>query len=461
MFRAPASEGAHVQIPFWQAGNALLIVLLLTLSFIVLMFQVGWMPTYTSPLGVALVWLQFFMIIALGVVLWPTTSCSSRHVHVVTRERLRCFWFCLRGLLLIYAVLALLSGIRPLFLGYQLVFSGADDIKLASIVIATVTALVSAVLTPAMRGRFQMWLGSRFLTTTGDKEQEVSLVSSLFQGRPALEVYLTASANFCGLPVDRIPQEGFFGAEDEWNPRLADQVQRHGSPVRALREATEPAALGGVAAFVCYSWRDDPTAQLAQLHAWAAEQPTAADGRPPKVWIDRCCLNTDDAELGIACIPIHVSGCQRFLVLAGPTWASRLWCALELFTFLRMRGDSSEYKGRIDLRLAVPSDGSDVARAEQSCDAILGSFSAFNASKAQCAQNNDRQRILAAIETAFGSTQPFSKLVRSILRDKVATNCLSQTANSNAGSNEAGQDLERSYLREAPAAHRLNVSDVD
>ena len=43
----------------------------------------------------------------------------------------------------------------------------------------------------------------------------------------------------------------------------------------------------------------------------------------------------------------------------------------------------------------------------------------FNASKAKCHNENDRQRLLATIEASFGTTAPFDRLVREIFDAKV------------------------------------------
>ena len=191
---------------------------------------------------------------------------------------------------------------------------------------------------------------------------------------------------------------------------------RHGGRTRSerLRAATRRAELGDVAAFVSYSWQDDGPAQLGQLLAWASEQPpTRPGGGVQMVWIDRCCIYRENLELSLTCLPIHISGCAKFLVLAGATYSSRLWCALELFVFVQMGG----LKDDIDIRLAVPAHGTGDERAT-AVHSIVSSLSTFDAAKAQCYLNRDRQRILATIETAFGSTVPFSKLVRAICVDK-------------------------------------------
>lgn len=187
------------------------------------------------------------------------------------------------------------------------------------------------------------------------------------------------------------------------------------SPSEALRDETEPVELGEVDAFVSYSWRDDSAATLAQLQSWAEDQPVADHGRrPTMVWIDRYCIDINDLTLSIACLPIHIAGCKRILVLAGSTYPSRLWCALELFVFVRMGGNKDD----IELRLVLPPSEDETARAAEKAS-ILTSMAKFDTVKAKCQVKADRQRILAVIEASFGTTLPFSKKVRSIFADKL------------------------------------------
>ena len=79
-------------------------------------------------------------------------------------------------------------------------------------------------------------------------------------------------------------------------------------------------------------------------------------------------INQDDIENSLACLPVYLAGCRQLLILAGPTCESastrtlvypcmsltalqpslslrtplgvtdteRLWCIVEVFTFLRM-----------------------------------------------------------------------------------------------------------------------------
>lgn len=116
---------------------------------------------------------------------------------------------------------------------------------------------------------------------------------------------------------------------------------------------------------------------------------------------DKGCINQTNIKEDLRCLPVFLSGCQSMIVLTGTSYATRLWCVLEIFVFLRMGGTHE--------RLHVYSlGGKEVERALLSFDAL----------KAQCFLKGDRERLLGVIEAAFGDCKPFNKLVRGILTHK-------------------------------------------
>ena len=85
-------------------------------------------------------------------------------------------------------------------------------------------------------------------------------------------------------------------------------------------------------------------------------------------------------------------------MLLGPSYASRLWCIVELFTFLKMGGEREailtfELGDDPETRLALGK---------------------FDAAKAKCFLNKDRERLLAVIEAGYGDLGSFSKIVQGI-----------------------------------------------
>ena len=59
---------------------------------------------------------------------------------------------------------------------------------------------------------------------------------------------------------------------------------------------------------------------------------TRASPRTPQ---DKACIDQNNIQQSLACLPVFLAGCQTLLVVAGPTYCSRLWCVMELFTFAR------------------------------------------------------------------------------------------------------------------------------
>ena len=76
-------------------------------------------------------------------------------------------------------------------------------------------------------------------------------------------------------------------------------------------------------------------------------------------------------------------------------------CVVELFVFLRMGGS----RDKVIVKL-LDTDGANLPQA----------LSKFNAANARCYLDADRQKLLAVVESSFGTFQPFNKLVRQIMR---------------------------------------------
>ena len=111
------------------------------------------------------------------------------------------------------------------------------------------------------------------------------------------------------------------------------------------------------------------------------------------------CIDQDNIEVNLRCLPVFLSGCKSLLVLAGSTYTSRLWCVTELFVWLRVGG------AKEGIRVFHLS-----ADAEKS-------LNNFDAGKANCFKPKDKQHLLAVIESGFGDLVPFNKLVRGLFAE--------------------------------------------
>ena len=95
---------------------------------------------------------------------------------------------------------------------------------------------------------------------------------------------------------------------------------------------------------------------------------------------------------------------------------SRPRCVVELFVFLKMGGERERIRvmelGGVDVRVAL---------------------NRFRAQEAKCFLKEDQERLLAVVESGFGSLQPFNILIRSIFVDARATNLESLVVASSEG----------------------------
>lgn len=168
-------------------------------------------------------------------------------------------------------------------------------------------------------------------------------------------------------------------------------------PDPLLATKSERAALGDVHAFMSHSWNDDGAVKYDRLQEYAKSKGGATECR---IWLDKACLDQTDIDGSLSVLPIYLSGCQELLVLAGPSYPSRLWCVMEIFVFVQMGGQRDSMAVR-------PLDDA----------ASLGhSFAIFDAAEAQTYHDADREKLLAIIEAAFGTCIPFNQVVRSIFQ---------------------------------------------
>eukprot|EP00746_Dinoflagellata_sp_MGD_P147978 gnl/MRDRNA2_/MRDRNA2_80263_c1_seq1.p1 gnl/MRDRNA2_/MRDRNA2_80263_c1~~gnl/MRDRNA2_/MRDRNA2_80263_c1_seq1.p1 ORF type:complete len:270 (-),score=38.57 gnl/MRDRNA2_/MRDRNA2_80263_c1_seq1:451-1185(-) len=215
------------------------------------------------------------------------------------------------------------------------------------------------------------------------------MIASLIAKKGVDKAIVLAKQNFSGLPFNAL------NATD-----LESNV-----PTNSLWLSTFHAPLGGVDAFVSHSWHDDAHLKWNALQLWASNF-RHRFGREPTIWLDKACINQSDIQENLSYLPIFLAGCSELLILAGSTYTSRLWCVMELFIFLRMGGSIDR------ITLIGIGDTSQNGR---------NLFKKFDAQQAQCFLAEDRDHLLAIIESGFGSLSLFSDLVRHIFSDMEKT----------------------------------------
>lgn len=286
------------------------------------------------------------------------------------------------------------------------------------LMIAVVFSFVLAA-QPQNRSRFV-----RFLAGSGAAAEEASAaasVSSVLGDRNVRAALEAGIASFKGLDFAHLCEADL--ASNAPSPQLAAQAQK--------------ASLGTVDIFFSHSWRDeyvrsDSNPGLASprclslimhssarvdspVHKWAAlskfTESFAAEheGKLPKLWLDKACLDQGNIKDALAHLPVHLSGCQGLFITAGPTYTSRLWTLLEVFVWVAMG------KGVSHMRLvAIPSPNTGGTQEDES--AILRTTHCIDVRKAGCFDPWDRERILATIQSNIGSLRAFEVRVGNMLR---------------------------------------------
>eukprot|EP01046_Picozoa_sp_COSAG06_P063826 COSAG06_NODE_14989_length_1108_cov_2.000991_2_plen_141_part_01 len=56
---------------------------------------------------------------------------------------------------------------------------------------------------------------------------------------------------------------------------------------------------------------------------------------------DKLCIDQDNINRALRCLPVFVFSCNRLMILAGNTYCDRLWCVWELYTFFSTSGTSA------------------------------------------------------------------------------------------------------------------------
>mmetsp|Transcript_100920 Transcript_100920/g.260837 ORF Transcript_100920/g.260837 Transcript_100920/m.260837 type:complete len:328 (-) Transcript_100920:84-1067(-) len=204
------------------------------------------------------------------------------------------------------------------------------------------------------------------------------------------EVMTKAADNFRCVPASAITLEALMNR----------------SPDPSLFQLSRPAKLGKCDAFISHSWSDDAQAKFAALQRWSDDF-AARTGREANIWVDKYCINQQDIEASLLCLPVFVSGCRRFVALSGSSYLQRLWCVMELFTYVHMGCDMAKME-----LVPLVRDGSEAADMTQ----IRETFRDFNVEDCECSVQSDKDHMLEIIQMAFGGMHGFNYVVQDVLR---------------------------------------------
>ena len=303
------------------------------------------------------------------------------------------------------------------------------------LVAGTFTLLLTALVSEANRGRFHGFLAK--LASSGQAGKAAGIAALVGKSDPGRTLHL-ARRNFRGVYFSDLLQESFDSSADS-----------------GLNEKAKRYRLGEIDAFLSHSWHDDPAAKWQTLLRWAHEF-EAKHRRTPSLWLDKASIDQQDISAQLACLPVWLAGCRSLLVCAGPTFVQRLWCVIEVFTFLRL---GSGYDSLTLLPIECDEGGGREAAELQ----IYEGFRMFDVRRAMCFREEERQHLLSVVEGGFGDLEVFNSVVRHLFTNRLAGDEVTSTTRrastrrlSRSDASPAGARAVASQVRPA-AVPRLGV----
>jgi len=164
-------------------------------------------------------------------------------------------------------------------------------------------------------------------------------------------------------------------------------------------EKSRPVGKGEVIDFfVSHSWSDDPEQKWRALEL-LAESFQSHHGRFPTFWVDKFCIDQRQIADGLRLLPVNVMACRQVLVLCGPSYPQRLWCAWELCVLMSFMPVGEALK----LLTVMPLS-----------QAALQQLTRFETEASKCFDPNEELRLRTVIK-AIG-IQRFEQKIRTLGR---------------------------------------------
>ena len=251
---------------------------------------------------------------------------------------------------------------------------------------ATVRITLGLLLTDNRRRHIKAFLSS---INVEDQTVSAACVGALLGGHKISESLSVAKSRFRSICSTSLSQDDFV--------HRAQGLQRLN-----LHGRTSQAVLGEVDAFVSHSWSDNATEKYEVIEQWSKDF-KSKNGRDPHLWFDQACVKKAEISIDLMCLPLFLTGCETLLVVAGPSYADRMWCVLEVFVFLKMGGNASRIK-------ILPIEG--VTEKQ-----IKKKFKNVDIEQCKCSLESDRQKILGIVEQGFGNFEDFNSIVQQSFED--------------------------------------------
>jgi len=167
--------------------------------------------------------------------------------------------------------------------------------------------------------------------------------------------------------------------------------------------------------FISHSWHDDPVTK------WEALQEEAAlfkveHGRYPVLWLDKVCINQEQIQESLKCLPVYLLACNAMMVLGGESYLKRLWCVWELYTIFAVSGGGRLGEGS-GLELLIREFGTAHAdnvnhSMNKSLKAQVQNFEMGETS--HCYDPNEEGKLQRAIRSSPGGEEGFNKTIRGL-----------------------------------------------
>ena len=234
--------------------------------------------------------------------------------------------------------------------------------------------------------------------TTKTETREAATIAALLGKCNAADGLAIAKEKFRVISFEDLKQ-------DDFTTNIESAAQTN-----VLFSKTSQCELGTCDAFLSHSWKDNGTNKFAALSEWAKNF-NDQEGRYPTLWLDKACIDQQDISNDLLCLPIFLAGCKHLLIIAGRTYAQRLWCIMEVFVFLKMGGSLQ----RVTI-LRIEAGDEDDHRHDYD---ELDMFDKVDVRKCACSLETDRQRLLGIIEHGFGEFDDFNDIVQQVFKERV------------------------------------------
>jgi len=192
--------------------------------------------------------------------------------------------------------------------------------------------------------------------------------------------------------------------------KLSKEELADNKPNPLLFECTTLGSFGEIDAFVSHSWHDPSDDKWAGLQDWR-NRFKESQGREPRIWFDKCCIDQLDIDASLMCLPVHLAACKKFVMMVGPTYTSRMWCVMEIFVFLAAVNDMSRLEC---IPIFEGSHDTQAGGKQAAQEAVLEVFREFTVSECKCFSSDTRDKLLSIIEAGIGTLDDFDALIRDI-----------------------------------------------